>query len=311
MEAKLISQPQPQIHSSPRPAPAIGGVQLAFLAYAFYAISDASVHALDGTVPPFEIAFTGAVTGILLLPIVWKRGTDIWEVIGGRHPTRWLIRAAAAIIGGLGSIIAFTRLPMPEAFALIFLMPFSVSVLSVVFLREKIGPLRWIAVVAGFGGVLLVLRPGVRPLDWGHAAALACALSSATTVVMLRKGGIEEGLIAKLIPGVVGAGIVNGLLMLPKFQWPNVEQAVLLVVYAGLGWLGQYLLILAAHRETASRIAPPQYSQMIWAVLFSYFLFRQPVGLMTLTGITIIIGAGLLNWAREQLRRGARSKAVL
>jgi len=298
--------PEPPLPAPPHTAYAAGGVLLAFLAYAFYAISDASVHALNGGIPPFEIGFVGAALGMLLLPLAWRRGTRFRDAIGGDYPTRWLIRAVAAIVGGLGSIIAFTRLPMPEAFALIFLMPFCVTVLSVLFLDESIGPWRWATVIAGFAGVLIVLRPGLRPLDWGHAAAIACALSSAATVVMLRKGGTEEGLIAKFVPGVVGAGVVNGLLMIPTFRWPNPSQAVLLLGYAGLAWLGQYLLLLAARRDTASRIAPPQYSQMIWAVLFSYLLFRQPVDVMTVIGIIVIIGAGLLTWVREQLRRRAR-----
>jgi S-adenosylmethionine uptake transporter len=277
---------------------AIGGVPLAFLAYAAFAFSDASVRLLEGAFSPFQVTFSGALLGLVALPFVRTPGDRMRDVFSATRRSLWLARAIGSSVSGISSVVAFTRLPMPEAFALIFLMPLLVTLLSVVFLKEQVGRWRWAAVGIGFVGVLMVLRPGVRAFDLGHAAALICALSSAVVIVLFRAGGSSEKRISMLGAGLVGPLVVNGvaLLWLEAFRWPNGHEAALLAI------LGQALLMLASQRVAVSRIAPPQYSQMIWAVALSYLVFHQSVDAPTFAGIAVIIGAGLLTWAREQIR---------
>jgi S-adenosylmethionine uptake transporter len=283
---------------------AIGGVPLAFLAYAAFAFSDASVRLLDGAFSPFQVTFTGALLGLVALPFVRTTGDRMRDVFSATRRSLWVARAIGSSVSGISSVVAFTRLPMPEAFALIFLMPLLVTLLSVVFLKEHVGRWRWAAVGIGFVGVLMVLRPGVRAFDLGHAAALICALSSAIVIVLFRAGGSSEKRISMLGAGLVGPLVINGvaLLWLDAFRWPGAHEAALLASYGLLAILGQALLMLAAQRVAVSRIAPPQYSQMIWAVGLSYLVFHQSVDAPTFAGIAVIIGAGLLTWAREQIR---------
>src|SRR5690606_14582180 len=99
------------------------------------------------------------------------------EVLLAQRQGLWVVRAVASAIGTTAAVIAFTALPMAEAFALIFLMPIFVTILSVLVLKEHVGWRRWSAVVAGFLGVLVVLRPGFRELGAGHLAALVCGLA--------------------------------------------------------------------------------------------------------------------------------------
>jgi drug/metabolite transporter (DMT)-like permease len=276
------------------------GVLLGFMAFAAYACSDAFVKLLRGSLPAYEAVFFGAALGLTALPFIRHGGARWREVVIARRPGLWLVRAGASAIGSTSAVIAFTALPMAEAFALIFLLPIFVTVLSVILLKEHVGWRRWSAVVAGFLGVLVVLRPGFRTLGIGHLAATICALTGAISMIALRVAGPHEKRITLYGAGVIGPLLVAGVLMLPKFVWPSLQQSLLLLGYGLLAALAAVLLMLATQKSPANHVAPTQYSQMLWAVLFGYVLFHDQLDWPMLLGIAIILGAGLFTLVREE-----------
>ena len=278
------------------------GVFLAFLAYIAFAISDASVKFIDGSLDAFQVAFTGALLSMLTLPFVRRPNERLTDIFRSTRRPLWTARALLTAVSATSSVMAFTHLSMPEAFSVIFLMPIIVTLLSIVFLKEKVGGWRWSAVLIGFVGVLVVLRPGFRELGLGHGAALVGAFSGAGSVVTFRMAGPEEKRISLFGAGLLGALVLNGILMLPSWITPDLLQIAYLLVYGLLMALGQVLIMLAVQYAPASQIAVPQYSQMIWALMFSYLVFHQPVDAMSFLGIGLIIVAGLLTWARERLK---------
>lgn len=278
------------------------GVLLAFLSYSAFALSDASIKLLEGTINPFQLAFTGAALGFAAVPFARRKGERWSDLVRSSRPGPWFVRAVASGICAVSSVVAFTRLPMPEAFSLIFLMPIFVTILSVVLLKEEVGVWRWGAVVLGFVGVLVVLRPGFRALHLGHLAALSAGVTAAIAIVMFRVAGPGEKRIALYGAGLIGPLVLNGLLMIPGLAMPTPRQMAFMASYGLLAALGNVLLMFAAQASPASRIAPPQYSQMIWAVGLSYWLFGQSVDEATFVGIAIIVAAGLLTWARERIK---------
>lgn len=275
------------------------GVLLGFACYAAYAISDAFVKSLHGTLPAYEAVFFGAVLMLSALPFI-RRPDDRWtDVFRARKPVLWWTRAAAGAVSNISAVMAFTALPMAEAFALIFLLPIFVTLLSVLFLKEHVGWRRWSAVVAGFVGVLVVLRPGFRALGTGHLAAMVCGLSGAVSVVALRMAGAHEKRVSLYGAGVIGPLLVGGLLMLPDFIWPDTHQWFLLAGYGLLAGLAGVLLMLATQHAPANRVAPTQYSQMLWAIGFGYWLFGDHLDWPMLVGIALILGSGLFTLVRE------------
>lgn len=277
----------------------IKGVLLGFACYAAYAISDAFVKSLHGSLPAYEAVFFGAVLMLSALPFI-REPQDRWiEVFKANRPSLWWVRAISGAICNIAAVIAFTTLPMAEAFALIFLLPIFVTLLSVVFLKEHVGWRRWSAVVAGFIGVLVVLRPGFRALGPGHLAAMICGLSGAVSVVALRMAGAHEKRISLYGAGVVGPLVAGGLLMLPNFVWPCLAQWGLLAGYGLLAGFAGVLLMLATQNAPANRVAPTQYSQMLWAIGFGYWLFGDHLDWPMLIGIALILGSGLFTLVRE------------
>lgn len=283
----------------------IKGVLLGFACFAAFSMSDAFVKAVRGGVPPYESVFIGAVLGLAALPFI-KGEQDRWrDALATRRGMIWWTRAVTGAIGNIAAVVAFTALPMAEVFALIFLMPIFVTLLSVVFLREQVGWRRWTAVVVGFIGVLVVLRPGFRALGVGHFAAIACGLAGAVSMVMLRLGGADEKRIGLYGASMIGPIIVAGVLMIPELVAPTAPQWGLLIGYGLLSAVGGVLMMYATKIAPANRVAPTQYSQMVWAIGFGYWLFGDHLDWPMAIGIALILGAGLFTFVREEQRARA------
>jgi S-adenosylmethionine uptake transporter len=278
----------------------IKGVLLGFASFAAYAISDAFVKSLHGSIPPYESVFFGAVFGLAALPFIMSKGDRWRDVVVARRPRLWWLRAVAGAFGNISSVIAFTLLPMAEVFTMIFLMPIFVTVLSVIFLKEHVGWRRWTAVFVGFAGVLVVLRPGFRTLGVGDMAGIVCGLFAACSVVALRVAGPHEKRISLYGAGAIGPMVIGGLLMIPHFAWPDWHQWALLAGYGLLAALAGVLLMYATLIAPANRVAPTQYSQMLWAIGFGYWLFGDTLDWPMLIGIVMILGAGLFTLVREE-----------
>ncbi|POF63892.1 EamA family transporter [Novacetimonas maltaceti] len=275
----------------------LSGMMLAFAAFASFSISDAYSKLLAGRIDPFEVAFFGGVFGLLLIPFVRGKNESCRDLFVIDQPVMWLVRAVSTFAATAASVEAFMLLPMPEAFSLIFLMPLFVTVLSVVLLREKVSTLGWLSVIVGFVGVLIVLRPGLRALQFGHLCALISAVANATGVIAYRLSGQNTPRLSMFGSSLCGPLLGNGLLMLAHASWPHGATVwMFLFGYGFLAALGQLLMMLATTRAEASTIAVPQYSQMLWAVAFSYYVFHEPPDNWTFVGIGVIISSAMFKW---------------
>ena len=279
------------------------GMALAFGAYSAFAISDAFSKLLDGSLDPFEVAFFGGVFGFLVLPFIRKSNESYLDIVRPKLRGMWLLRAICVFVATAASVEAFMLLSMPEALSITFLMPLFVTILSVVLLKEKVTFWAWLAVALGFAGVLIVLRPGMRPLNLGHLCALLAACANAGSVIAYRIASKETVRLSLFGSSLMGALVGNGLLMLAHATWPSSTKIwFYLFGYGSLAALGQLCMMLATARAPANRVALPQYSQMAWGVALSYFLFKQPLDRWTFVGIAVLTASGMLNWIRQRIR---------
>ena len=291
--------------------PSTRGVLIAFLSYAVFAFSDASIKILHGSMPAYQVAFFGAIFGLSVLPFI-KSAEDTWvDIFTTSNRLLWLLRCACGAIGAISSIMAFTYLPMAEAFSLLFLLPSFVTILSVIFLKEDVRWQRWTAVIVGFIGVLIVLRPGFRELSIGHVAAAIGGITAAISIVGVRALGPGEKRLSLYGSALLGTLLVSGVLMISEATMPTAHQWTFLASYGLLGAVANVLLMNAARLAPASLVAPPQYSQMIWAILFGYFIFNDIIDLPMAAGILLIIFSGLLTLLRERKRGTALPTSVV
>lgn len=282
------------------------GIVVALVAYATFSWSDAAIKALGGGLSVFEIGFFLTLvsgTVIFIAKPGEERWRDFWKM---KRP--WLVQARAlcGLVASILSVVTFTSISLAEAYALIFLAPICVTILSVVALREHVGPWRWAAVVAGFVGVLLAVKPGFRELGLGHLAAFGIAFLAAVIIVLMRSLAASE---AKST--ILGFFILYGLagnaigIAATSFTPPTWEQAGILLIAGVFSACGNIGLLRATHLAPANQIAPTMYSQIAWAVVLGFLFFSEKPDLLTLVGLAVIAGSGLLTLDRERIRLGS------
>jgi S-adenosylmethionine uptake transporter len=283
----------------------VKGIVLAFLAFAVFAWGDAVVKAIGHGLDPFEVTFFGYLIPLIFSPVFMKAGDSVLDIVRWNRPWLMGLRVFLLAITTPLSVIAFRSLPFAEAFALLFLMPSLVTVLSIFILKEHVRWRRGLAVCAAFIGVLVIVRPGFKELLPGHIAALAAALCAAGGVISGRMIGQTEKRFTLIGTVFLGTTAIAGVLMIPGFTWPTADQWILLLAFAATAFVAQALFIVATMYAPADRLGAAQYSQILWALVIGALFFDEWPDALALFGIVIVVAAGLFIFAREQtLKRG-------
>ncbi len=288
----------------------VKGIILAFLAFAVFAWGDAIVKAIGHDLDPFEVTFFGYLIPLILSPVFMKPGDSVLDIVRWNRP--WLMGLRVFLIAATTplSVIAFRSLPFAEAFALLFLMPSLVTVLSIFILKEHVRWRRGLAVCAAFIGVLVIVRPGFKELLPGHIAALAAALCAAGGVIAGRMIGQTEKRFTLIGTVFLATTVLAGVLMLPGFEWPTAYQWILLLAFAATAFVAQALFIVATMYAPADRLGAAQYSQILWALAIGALFFDEWPDALALLGIAIVVAAGLFIFAREQTLKRGQTQAV-
>jgi drug/metabolite transporter (DMT)-like permease len=278
------------------------GVAFSLAAYLLYSCCDAIIKGFGVSLSVFEIAFWTALFSFLPAIFTKPKGEHWRQLYEMRHP--WLVnlRALTGLAGNMAVIFAFVHIPLAEVYSITFLAPIFIVFLSAHLLKEEVTWQRWLFLAASFCGVLLVVRPGFRELNIGHLAALAAAFLGAITTTVLRKVAPVEKRVSLIGLPLGYIVLVNGVLMIPTFHMPTLEQFALMLLIGGLGGTGNLLFIAATRRANASVIAPGQYSQIAWAILFGAVFFNEYPDLMAYVGLIIVAAGGILNVISDETR---------
>lgn len=280
------------------------GFLLGLFAYATFSMGDATIKSLGSQISVFEIGFFSILfSGIFIFfsKPREERWREFWRM---SRPFAVHGRAISGLFAGIFGIYAFTTIPLAEAYALIFLSPLFVTVLSAVVLKESIGPWRWAAVLAGIVGVILVVRPGFKTLELGHFAAIGVAFLAAMTIVLLRSLAGKEKRTSIMGVLLIYGLTFNGIASIPEFVMPNLHQ---LLAFAFIGLCtatGQITLLVATRIAPASQIAPSHYSQILWAVAIGMAFFHEYPDAVAVLGLAVVAASGLLTMIREKVRLG-------
>ncbi|MGE0503228.1 MAG: DMT family transporter [Rhizobiaceae bacterium] len=282
------------------------GILLALAAYAVYAWGDGLIKGMGGALTIFEIGFWNILIASVLLLFLTPDGERWWGFWRMRQPWAVHARALSGSAAGVMSVYAFTTIPLAESYALIFLAPFFVTLLSIVVLKESVGAWRWAAVIAGFLGVLLVVRPGFRELSLGHLSAVGVALLAAMSIILMRSLAGERQ--TTVLGTLVAYGlIINGVAMAITSKGaplPGLSEAGLLALAGLCTAAGHRLQLLATRYSPANQIAPTHYSQIVWAVVIGAAFFAEYPDWLSLAGLAVVGSSGLLTLARERVRLG-------
>jgi drug/metabolite transporter (DMT)-like permease len=280
------------------------GVLFALSAYALYSCCDAITKGLGSGLSVYEIAFFSTLLSLIPAIATTPKGESwlyFWKL---KHPFLLNLRGLSGMIGNLCIIYAFVSIPLAEAYSLAFLAPVFIVFISVRLLGEQVSVPRWILLGASFLGVLIVVRPGFRELHWGHLAAVAAAVCGAVTTSVLRHIAKEETRTSLIGIATVYILVVNGALMIAtgNIHPLDLRQIALLLTIGALGGSGNLLFIAATRRAPASMVAPVQYSQIFWAILFGALFYREFPDHFAYVGLIVIVVAGIFNVLSDETR---------
>ena len=267
-----------------------------------FACLDATAKYLNGYMDTLQVVWARYTGGFVLAFLVsnpWSRP----GLMQTKRPWLQILRAAMMLGSTVTNFMAFRYLQLDQALSILFSTPFLVAILAGPMLGEWIGWRRWVAILVGFAGVLLVTRPGVGGMHWAAIYSVGSALFYSLYIVLTRVLSRTEPSDTTLFY----ANILGAAAMLPvlPFVWSTPDNPwliFLMVIFGAFGSLGHYLLIVAHRLAPASVLAPFMYTQLVWATAFGYFVFSDVPNNWTLAGASIVVASGLYLLHRERVR---------
>jgi drug/metabolite transporter (DMT)-like permease len=293
---------------APRRDEPMRGIPLFLGSITLFSVSDALAKHLGQTLPPVEIAWLRYLVffGLALLPLMRPGGA---RLVRSRAPGLQVLRGVGVAGSAIAFITALRYMPLAEATAINFVSPAFVTILSVIFLAERVGWRRWTALAIGMAGMLIIVRPGAAAfqlealLPMVSSACWACA-----AVVTRRMAGVDPP--ATTLLWTAGTGFVLMSLALPfGVTWPTPTQLGLGLLIGLVSSIAQWLVVLAYRTAPASVLAPFSYSQLITSGLLGLLVFGALPDGWTLVGAAVIAASGLYTAHRERVRaREARGR---
>ncbi len=256
----------------------------------------------------FEIAFFRNLFGLaVLLPFFLRRGL---AVLHTRRIGLHLLRGTLQVGSMLMFFTAITITPLAQVSALSFTAPLFASVGALVFLGERPRARRIAALLLGFCGALMILRPGVIPFERGSALVIASSLVWAIALLVIKRlTATESSLTLTAWMGIVLTPL-SLISAIPFWSWPSPVELGWLALLGTLGASSQFVMTEAFRVADATTVLPLDFSRLLWASLLGYFLYAETPGVWTWAGGVLIFGSATYIAYRESAGQRRRDAAL-
>ncbi|SDR95227.1 Permease of the drug/metabolite transporter (DMT) superfamily [Pseudomonas asplenii] len=279
------------------------GIALICLAVLLFASHDAMSKYLSGFYPIVMVVWARYVVHTLLMLVVFVPRSGLSAVVRTKRPGLQLLRALCLIGTSLLFTTGLRYIPLAEATSVNFLAPLLVTALSVPLLGERVSRSQWAAVITGFIGVLIVIRPGGALFTPAILLPLCSALFFGFYQLLTRMlSGIDSPTTSNFLTGIFNSLIMSALL---PFFWstPSLVHGLFMVGLGACGMLGHLLLTQAFRHAPPAMLAPFSYGQILFAGMYGYLVFDHMPDLFAVVGISVVCLSGLaVVWG--QRRRG-------
>lgn len=307
--------------------PSVVGALCASVAIVTFSINDVAIKFLSDGYALHQVVLIRSVLGLAFILVLIAPLTDGWRIFHTRRLGMHLLRGLCVAFANMSFFLGLAAMPLADAVAIFFVSPLIITVFSIIFLREYVGPWRWGAIFVGLAGVLIVLRPGTSAFQYASLLPLAAAFGYAGIHMIARKIGPTESAatmaawiqvifiaICCLIGLAVGDGRFGNVedpslrFLLRAWVWPDsADLPVFLIVGFGVA-LGGYFISQAYRVAEAGFVAPFEYLAMPLSIFWGYLIFAEVPDAVTLSGATLIVASGLFTVWREN-RRGVEAPA--
>ena len=296
------------------------GIVLILLGMAFFSIQDSLIKFISEDTSLYELYFGRTLIAFILL-LIYLKFTSQTLVLKTHFPVLTIFRVLCFFFGFSFFYISLTFMTLAMANALFFSSPFFVSILAVIFLKEKVGIRRWLGIAVGFLGVYIVLDPNFKDFNYMKLSPVACALCYAISMTITKYTSSKDNVYTQMTHLYIGALIISVLFFIfagegqfntfsdptyqfifrewfsnPTYAWPFI---------IGMGFVGAisfYCVFSAYSVASPSVVSLFEYSLIIWAIIIGYLLFDNIPSPRTFVGVALIIGAGIYIYIREKVR---------
>ena len=296
------------------------GILFILTGMALFSIQDSLIKYIFEDTALYELYFGRTLTALILLAIYLKI-TSQKLVMKTYYPLLTTVRVICFFFGFSFFYISLTYMSLAMANALFFSSPFFISILAIVFLGEKVGIRRWLAIIVGFLGVYIVLNPNFENFDYTKLAPVACALFYAISMTITKITSNKDSVYSQMFHLYIGAIGISIIFFIftgkgqfntfsdptlqfilrewftnPTYSWPFI---IIMGLVASLSF---YFVFSAYSIASPSVVSLFEYSLIIWAIIIGYLLFNDIPTARTFIGVALIIGAGVYIYIREKAR---------
>lgn len=287
------------------------GLLYALAGFATLSIGDAIIKGMTGEWPATAMAATRYLVGTIILAVLMVRSEGAGALALPKDRLQW-VRGVAISMSAVSMFLAVWIMPLAEATTIAFTQPIITAVLAIILLGEPTRLSTWVASIAAFGGVFIVLRPNFESAGWGVLLPLCSAACMATVIIANRKvHGRASVLTMQYYMSVTAmlflimvtiAGHLSGL---PGFamHWPHWSVVARCAFIGGSATIAQYLIYMGTAKAGAGTVAPMTYGQLLVAVVLGWIFFADAPDGVGMIGAAIIIGSGLYLWYEGRAKK--------
>ena len=294
------------------------GIILILFGMFIFSIQDSIMKYIYSFVSLYEIYLIRTLVSFVII-LLFLKITKKPIIFKTQYPLLTFCRIILFFFGFSSFYISLTVLPLITATALFFVTPFLITIFAKFFLKEQIGPRRWLAVIIGFIGVYVILNPDFKNFDYMSLTPIFCAFCYSLSMIIIKITSEKDSVYTQTFTFYIGAIIISVIFYFtfgdgqyntidhPASQFifrewfSNLENSMLLMIATGFTASVAFLLLFSAYRIASPAVVSPfEYSILVWSSLSGWFFFNEIPDLKTIIGIILIVCGGIYIFIREK-----------
>jgi len=287
----MIAPATPDAQASPRTPNTMLGIGLMLCSTLAFAGMFVCIRYVSDQVHAFEAAFFRYFFGLIVLAPAFVRG-GLAPLRTRRLPLH-LVRGTVQACQGLLSFLAVTLAPLAKVTAMQFTAPLFTTAVAILFFKEPLRGGRMAALIIGFAGTWIIVRPGVQVLDTGTMAAMLSAVFLAGNVLLVKQLARTESSVTITVYQTLVTTPIAFVAALSYWTWPSAGELFWLFVLGGFGTIAHLCLAEACKVADVTALLPLDYMRLVWTGLLGYLLFFEVPDHWTLIGGSVIFACGL------------------
>ena len=294
------------------------GIIYILLAMLIFSVQDSIMKYIFTFVSLYEVYLIRTLVSLTVI-LLFLKLTKKPIIFKTQYPLLTFCRVILFFFGFSFFYISLTVLPLGTATALFFVTPFLITIFAKFFLKEQIGPRRWLAVIIGFMGVYIILNPDFSNFDYMSLTPILCAFCYSLSMIIIKITSEKDSVYTQTFTFYIGAIIISVIFYFiisdgqyntidhPASQFVfrewfgNLENSLLLMIATGFTASLAFVLIFSAYRVASPAVVSPfEYSILLWSSLSGWFFFNEIPDLKTLAGMLLIVSGGIYIFIREK-----------